>query len=405
MLGGCDSIMTPLLVLPFLLAQPQPPVVVTASGADPIAGRIAGLAVDGTLTLTEPNATVPAGSLVSIRRPGKSLPAWPKGPQLILANGDRFAATATGGNETALVVDAGEFGKAWSVPLTAIAAWWIVPPPTDTPPEPKSYAWAAADRDSVRLRNGDTLRGTVSGIEADGSALRLTTAPGQPAKSIALADVAAVAFDPRLARVRKPKGWHPRATFADGTRLTLASATADAKTFAGTTAFGAKFARPLADLIALDGLGGKAVYLADLKPKAQAVEGFNGTGWPPLADRSTKGNPLRLPAAGGVSWYDKGLGTHPKTVLTYSLGGKYRRFVAEVGMDPITGRRGTAAVRVLVDGKERAIPGLGTLSLANSPVALVLDVTGAKELTLEIDFGPTGDVQTDVNWCDARLIE
>jgi hypothetical protein len=27
-----------------------------------------------------------------------------------------------------------------------------------------------------------------------------------------------------------------------------------------------------------------------------------------------------------------------------------------------------------------------------------------KELTLVIDFGPSGDVQADVNWADARLV-
>jgi hypothetical protein len=34
-----------------------------------------------------------------------------------------------------------------------------------------------------------------------------------------------------------------------------------------------------------------------------------------------------------------------------------------------------------------------------------VDVTGAKELVLEVDFGPTGSVEAAVNWGDARLIE
>ena len=38
-------------------------------------------------------------------------------------------------------------------------------------------------------------------------------------------------------------------------------------------------------------------------------------------------------------------------------------------------------------------------------VAVRVDVSGANELTLEVDFGPTGGVQADVNWADARLIK
>jgi hypothetical protein len=32
-------------------------------------------------------------------------------------------------------------------------------------------------------------------------------------------------------------------------------------------------------------------------------------------------------------------------------------------------------------------------------------VAGTKELTLMVDFGPAGDVQADVNWGMARLVE
>ena len=75
-----------------------------------------------------------------------------------------------------------------------------------------------------------------------------------------------------------------------------------------------------------------------------------------------------------------------------------------VGLDPTTGRHGRADVRVLLDGKEVGRPELRSLA-AGLAVPLRLDVAGVKELTLVIDFGPTGDVQADVNWGDARVIE
>jgi hypothetical protein len=62
------------------------------------------------------------------------------------------------------------------------------------------------------------------------------------------------------------------------------------------------------------------------------------------------------------------------------------------------------AVRVLVDGKEQAIPSLATLSDGNA-FDVSVDVHDAKELVLITDFAPAGGAGGDVNWADARLIE
>ena len=57
----------------------------------------------------------------------------------------------------------------------------------------------------------------------------------------------------------------------------------------------------------------------------------------------------------------------------------------------------------MVDGKEVSLPDLKSLA-AGSAVRVMVDVRDAKELTLVVDFGPTGDVQADVNWGEARFI-
>ena len=174
--------------------------------------------------------------------------------------------------------------------------------------------------------------------------------------------------------------------------------------FRGTAVFGGAVEIPLAELLSLDVLQGKAVYLSDLKPKRAEQAGFLGPAWPWAADRDARGGPLRLLTPAGESTFDKGLGTHPRTTLSYDLGGKFRRFEALVGLDPATGRHGRADVRVRLDGKGQDLPALRSLA-AGVAVPLRIDVTGAKELALAIDFGPAGDVQADVNWGDARLVE
>lgn len=402
--------MTPLLVAALAAGHPVdtrpagPLFVAHAAGAEPQPGKLVRLADSGA-TFADPDATVGPGKLVALRRPDRPTPRWPRDPHLVLANGDRVAGTVTGGERlTVGFAPAEKFADSWTVPLAAVAVWWVVPPPADTPPDPANYPWAAKKQDTVLLRTGDTLTGTVEGVAANGKTVRVVADPAQPPRVVAITDVAAVAFDPALARVRKLKGVHARLVTAGGSRVTLTGVASDGKALTGTTPFGAKLSVPLADVVALDVVGGAAVDLADLKPTA-VVEGFNGVGWPWAANRTVKGHPLRLPGPDGDTWFDRGLGTHPKTTLTYPLGGKYRHFEAVVGLDPVTGKRGTAVVRVLLDGKERAVEGLAALTLAKSPVAVRLDVSGAKELTLVVDFGPAGDVQADVNWGDARLIE
>ena len=173
----------------------------------------------------------------------------------------------------------------------------------------------------------------------------------------------------------------------------------------GTSAFGAGVQIPLNDVIALDIHGGKATYLSDLKPKQETIEQYGELKWPLVADRNVHGQPLRLNSPFGVQTFDKGLGTHSRTTLVYDLSGKYRRFETVVGLDAYSGKRGAVDITITVDGKEIPIDGLKRMTAQTLPKTLSIDVTKARQLTLLVDFGSGGDVQDDVNWCDARLVE
>jgi hypothetical protein len=387
-----------------LSAAPVPMFVAQSADPAPRRGWLARLGADWSASLVDPVAIIPAGDLVSLRQADRPLPAWPRGPMLIFNNGDRVRGTVTGGDTRNVRFKpelSGAKAAEWTVPLSALAAVWVVAPPGDAPFDPAAYPWADTPRrrDAVRFRNGDVVRGTVQGFAADPVEVRVKATEPAPV-SLPLASVSAVSFDPGLARVRKPKGAFARLVAANGSRLSLASASSDGATLKGTTLFGAAVELPLADVAALDVLQGKATYLSDLKPRRAKAEPFNGVAWPWRNDRSVRGNPLRL----GGQTYDKGLGTHPRTTLTYDLGGKYRRFEAVIGLDSATGRRGAAEVRVLVDGKDVPLDGSPRSAVGAVPRSISISVAGAKQLTLVVDFGPGGDVQDDVNWGDARLV-
>ena len=61
-------------------------------------------------------------------------------------------------------------------------------------------------------------------------------------------------------------------------------------------------------------------------------------------------------------------------------------------MSRVSGRRGRVAVRVLVDGKERDL-GARERTGRDPPLPVRVDVRGAKELTLVVEFARFGDVQ------------
>jgi hypothetical protein len=190
----------------------------------------------------------------------------------------------------------------------------------------------------------------------------------------------------------------------DASRLSLTNSSVSNGILSGETVFGVKATIPLKDVLGLNVYQGKATYLSDLKSRKMEQAGFLGVAWPWAADRSVQGQALRLTTNVGLSHFEKGLGTHPRTALTYDLGGKYKRFEALVGLDPHANVRGQATVRVLLDGKEQTVNGLPTVGTGKA-VPVEVNVTAAKELVLITDFGPSGGVGADVNWCDARVVE
>lgn len=396
---------TLIVVAALAAGQPAPGdapfVAVSPADARPV-GRLARLAPDHAAELATADGVATVADVVSLRRVGVALPPFPRGPGLLTTTGDRVPGRLVGGDADAIRFQPAGTPAGWDVPLPAVAVVWLTTPPAGTPPDPDRISWLGPNRkrDILRLRNGDTTPGTIAGFADD--ALRFKPDAGDE-RAVPLGAVAAVALNPALASARWPKGSYSHVVLCDGTRLHLTGAAADGTTLQGKTLFGQRVALPLASVVAIDTIRGRATELAALKPKAEAG-GYLGVAWPWAADRTVRGEPLRLLTANGVETFDRGVGTHPRTVLTYELAGKYKRFEALVGLDPASGRQGRAVVRVAVDGSDATPTALADLR-PGAAVPVRVDLVGAKQLTLTIDYGAAGDVQADVNWADARLFE
>ena len=64
-----------------------------------------------------------------------------------------------------------------------------------------------------------------------------------------------------------------------------------------------------------------------------------------------------------------------------------------------------SSARALADHARNVPDDILELTAKNGPVRLQADVSGVKELTLEVDVGRGGNVQDHVNWAEARVIK
>jgi len=142
----------------------------------------------------------------------------------------------------------------------------------------------------------------------------------------------------------------------------------------------------------------RVTYLSDLKP---AVENTQGRLHRPSAVRFDQNVAAGTLSIGGRT-FDRGLGVHSRTELTYELDGKYESLAATIGIDDAVRPAGSVAFRVLGDGKllfdSEAITG------ADAAKDILVGIKGVKKLTLLVDYGDELDLSDYADWGGARLL-
>src|SRR5712691_5586996 len=371
-----------------------------------------GRTATGTMTmLTSESVSVVVGEsrvwrwsdVVSLRFDNRPSPSEPRGAAVWLANGDRFVATASGIADERLKATWVRFADspALSLPLEAVRGLTLSLPQARERRDDLA-AWLLdrkQSHDEVRLLNGDLVTGELSGWQ-DG-VLSLST--GTATVKLPIGEVREIGFNTELLTLPEPKELCWLVSLIDGSRLTLRAAhcRVEQDVLQAAHVTGATWEIPWAAICELRVLHGRAVFLSDLTAAETKFTPFlpGAREWPVRRDRSVSGSPLRV----GGREFPKGLGMHSRTVVSYDLGGKYRSFNAAVGLDDTTSGKGTALCAVEVDG--RRVFENSSLSHATGPQRLpLIDLSGAKRLTLIVDFGEWGDVQDHVNWCDAVLL-
>jgi hypothetical protein len=390
----------------------QPPSVfqLTATDGSSQRGTLAQLDENGAVTLAaDKTTTSSARQWLSLRRDKTPLPLHPTGNQIVFANGDRLP-LADGRRvrivdnrlhfqpDTSLVVK----GDHLTPPLSSVALVWLGGPQGEEEPQRllRKLLASRPRKDVVLLKDGERVEGSVVALDSD-AGCRLQESKRQV--EVPWRQIAAVVFNADLLSATHSGRLHYHLVLANGSRLALDKVRLDkgSKQLHGTTLFGAPVRAALTQVVALDVRGGSATYLSDLKALKYEHTPFLGTSWPLVLDGSVTDRELRL--AG--STFDKGLGMHAESRVSYALDEKYRWFEALVGLDPQEGQLGRVRLGVLVDGRERDLGWNKDFTAADGTLALRLDVSNAREIVLEVLFAGRGDVQAHVNWADARLVE
>jgi len=316
-------------------------------------------------------------------------------PVLVLADGGLLVAEVRQMDKGSLAAESELFG-ALKVPLELLAGIVFQPPADrlrrDLLLDRVASATGYADR--LILANDDELAGTAEGIEKE--IVNFQTSLGAVPVEMRLAR--ALILNPSLVHREKPGGLRALAGFRDGSRLLGPHLTADDKSLKISLAGGLVWSTSRGQLVWLHPLGGRVTYLSDLKPQSFRHVPFLDLAWPYRLDRSVTGAWLRC----GQRFYPKGLGVHSKSRLTYVFDQPYRRFQADLGIDDETAGRGSVRFRVLIDGSPKYES--PTIRGGMKPVPVSLDISGAKQLDLEVDYADRADDMDHADWLGARLV-
>jgi hypothetical protein len=395
-----------LVLLPVASRAAEPLFVARTAAGKELRGPLHKLTADWSIEIGKGvRHKITGTDLLSLRRDGVVLPPLPRDEQVILANGDRVPAVDLRLDDEKLHFRHKDLSDGEvSLPLSAVALIWRTAPDGIVGAEQFRRGLTLAKRtsDSVLLRNGDRLEGTLNAL--GNGAVEMEVA--KKSTSARWGQVAAVALSSELAEGGRPKGVQARLVLAEGSnspggRITLVSATSDGDLLRGKTTFGALVRIPVEKILALEISGGNVVPLSSLKPSKYVYRPYLDENWSWWTDANVRGRDMRLVG----STYDRGIGMHSPSSLTYALDGNYRRFEATVGLDDRDGVKGRARVRVLRDGKPVDLGHEAVLTRAGGALDVRIDVEGAKALTLEVEPADEAHVQGVVNWVNALLVK
>jgi len=371
----------------------QAPWAVPVDG-EPFQARLVSVDAQGKLAFdaADKRRTLAAADLVSWGAPTELR----NGPVLVLADGGYLPAAVLGADKMEISVDSARMGPL-KLRLDSLAGIVFRPPPYPAELDAllDRMARESGQADRVVLDNGDEVAGLIETLQSD----KLTIEANLRPVEVAVRRVVALVFNPVLRQQPASQAGGAWIGLSDGARLLAVRPQLQGDSLQWATLSGAKWKAAGKDLVFFMPRAGRAVFLSDLRPNEYRFLPYLETKWPYKIDRNVTGGQLRC----GGRLYLKGLGVHSAARLSYRLDRPWKRFQAEVGIDDSTGGLGSVGFRVFVDGKQKY--GSPPVRGGMPPQALSIDLVGAKQLDLVVDYGEAGDVMDRADWLNARLVK
>jgi hypothetical protein len=316
-------------------------------------------------------------------------------PIFILADGSCLTAEIISSDKETISVECDIFGRL-KIPWDAIAgAVFSLPRASKDRDAILDRILKSEDQsDRLFLENGDEPAGIIDNI--GDNTVSLKTNAGT--LKIDSSRIAAIIFNSALRRKTTGNANGTWLGFSDGSRIFAESVILDASGLLFDAA-GQTLKTSPKNLVFLQPLSGRAVYLSDLKPDVYRFTPFLDLTWPYKLDRNVTGSHLR---AGG-NLYLKGIGLHSAARLTYNLDQPYKQFQSDLAVDDSTDGGGSVRFHVFVDGVEKFSSEI--IRGGMKPVSIVVDLSGAKIIELQVDYADRADVLDHADWLNARLIK
>jgi hypothetical protein len=270
--------------------------------------------------------------------------------------------------------------------------------------EPKS--------DLALLENGDVLVGTITNVgdgsnpfdEAEGAAIVNVWNPfGET--PLPLERVKGIAFSPdaSVPPLRKDAVLTSRVKVGlrDGSLIEVDSlAGAGDRVKLSSQILGDRLVE-LKSIVSLQADGQRVNYLSDLEPTGYRSEPYLDLKWPYQRDQCVRGGRATV----GGRRYFKALGMHSSSRLTYDVTGVYGRFAASIAIDDAAEGDGSVVFRVLLqrNGQWSEAFASGVVRGGEPARHVAVDLNGAEQFALEVDYADRGDERDYANWLDARL--
>ena len=257
------------------------------------------------------------------------------------------------------------------------------------------------DMTALHLANGDVLRGEVLSIHSskqESSQITLQTLLSEQPLSIHTDLVAAISWGGR--RVSSETQFMA-VGLRRGSYLMVKHLRQSNKRIAFELHSGHKLTVTADQIVHLQRLGNQLQYLSDTEPKNYHHQPYLQFTRPLRQDRNALGKPFVVEG----NLYTKGLGMPTAAQVVYHVPPGSHRFTAQIALDAAAYPAGSVEFRVHLLKGSRWVEAFKseTITPADPPQPIAVDLRGAEQIRLETHYAERGDQQDFANWLDARF--